>query len=388
MLQPRTAIMSQSFRPTQAVKEDDARRRRQVETPQVASRALLSKNWRKKEESEVRSQVPFTPRRSSCVRSRAGNTMTTKDVHLRQAVGMSLRYRGDPTVATNRSAAILDSENTSLWVMGLPAEAATYHGLMDLLAGRGKILATNIVHATSHFQTAAAAITFFRHKDAENVMRAINDGTLRASTDRPVIEDRARNTDDSDAYLNNKNWNDYGCSLHSPRRGLTPIDLDTEQTSSTADIPSEIAPREAPKRRLSARWNRVRVAEPKIRCRNARNRFGHSRLPCRVVHVSGRKEDVNPESLEAYFSSKFRYHLDRVICHGGQNDDLIEYEYRFASWRNQVRFFFFSFFFFFFFSLHPLMTYTGPVFNLLIPVPPFAPWDPESSMIGVVSFRG
>jgi hypothetical protein len=87
---------------------------------------------------------------------------------------------------------------------------------------------------------------------------------------------------------------------------------------------------------LRASWNRVRVAEPQLRYDNMPRRRGRLDVPSRVLHVRGPAADVNPDSLEVFFSSNFRYHIDRVVCHGIDDEGQAEYEYRFACWKNQV----------------------------------------------------
>ncbi|KAI2635413.1 hypothetical protein GGS21DRAFT_515730 [Xylaria nigripes] len=323
--------MFRTFHPTHAVEEDLARRGGCQEKSQAISRAHLSKNWRQITSDEARplSRVP------ACMAFYPSGTLTVTDLILRKAAGMSLHYRGDPTVASNRSAAIPNSENTSLWVMGLPREWATYYSLMDLLKGRGKIFATNITEAKSQYLTAAATITFFRHIDAENAMRAMNDGTLSAPVGKVGTKVSTGNTDRSDISADGNN---QGNSSGGQCKETTLIDLDIKETSPTSTVLSKVTSSHQPEGQLLARWNRVRVAEPKLRRGSMQNFNGRPQFPSRVIHVCGRVADVNPDSLEAYFSSKFRYNLDRIIYHGIQEDGLDHYEYRFACWKNQAEF--------------------------------------------------
>ncbi|KAI0872080.1 hypothetical protein GGS24DRAFT_503117 [Hypoxylon argillaceum] len=257
--------MNRGFRPTDAALERNAGREPQRNP---VSRAQLSMNWRQPTPAIVQED-------SFQLRSMPSN------------------YRGNPTVASNHSAAIPDAENTSLWVTGLPRECSTYSNLLDLLNGRGKILATSIA-APSDFHGAAATVTFFRHVDAKNTMQAINSGILRAPLDcLPVSEYRE------------------------------PTLIDCEPTKKWGGF-----------RRFGAQWNRVRVAEWKF----PRAHQAGFQPPSRVIRVRGLAEHVRPGSLELYFKTRFCYNLDRIIFRGSYEYGVEEYEYRFASWKNQAEF--------------------------------------------------
>jgi RNA recognition motif-containing protein len=245
----------------------------------------------------------------------ARECLTKEDLLLRKAAGVSFNYRGDPTVASNQSAVIPDSENTSLFVTGLPRESATYYDLMDLLKGRGKIFAASIAEQNSAFPTAAATITFFRHIDAKNVLKAINDGTLHI---RAGSEDSAITVDDHDGNRSFPEWRCGSPNAPGCKEGILITLADEDDTSFSTFRPKS-------KGRLQACWNRVRVAEgPQHR--------QHSR----VIYVRGSAAAVNPGSLQSFFSSKFRYCMERIIYHGIHSDDSVEYEYRFSCWKNQV----------------------------------------------------
>lgn len=71
--------------------------------------------------------------------------------------------------------------------------------------------------------------------------------------------------------------------------------------------------------------------------------------PSRVIRVRGLAEHVRPGSLELYFKTRFCYNLDRIIFRGSYEYGVEEYEYRFASWKNQVSPFPF------YHPLHPLL---------------------------------
>ncbi|KAI1823646.1 hypothetical protein F4861DRAFT_312887 [Xylaria intraflava] len=316
------------FRPTNAAEENNSSRRDENRKPQVTNRALLSKDWRQKDENQIQSPSGFQTRKASYPNGKAA----ISDVLLRMKTGVSPHYRGNPTLASNQSADIPNSENTSLWVTGLPRKGFKYHELMDMLLGRGKILASNIMETKSYHRSGAVTITFFRHVDAENVKRAINDGTLRVPVVQAVTEGNADGSADG---------NVQGDSLGTRDGELTLTDLRVEQTASTSTAITVATSANQPGLRLSAYWNRIRVAERKfVVVMEVKNQKSGSifRLPSRVIHVKGKTEDVNPDSLQAFFSSKLRYGLDRVIYHGVQDDGLAEYEYRFACWRNQAEF--------------------------------------------------
>ncbi|KAI3323407.1 hypothetical protein HD806DRAFT_522588 [Xylariaceae sp. AK1471] len=311
-------VVSRSFQPTRAVREGNARRRCQQRCIEGTSKAQVAMDWRQLALTRVPPAEVF----------RASETMTKGDLLLRKAAGMSLYYRGDPTVVSNQSAAIPDSKNTSLFVTGLPWECATYYDLMDLLKGRGKIFAASIAERSAAFQTAAATITFFRHVDAENVLKAINCRNLRTLAGS---DDSAITVGDHKGHQPQPEWRQRNPIAPGCKEGILITLADEDNASISPFHPKSDG-------RLRARWNRVRVAEPQLRRENVRLHQGHLQLPSRVIHVCGPPAVVNPGSLEVFFSSKFRYDLDRTIYHGVRDDGSVEYEYRFACWKNQAEF--------------------------------------------------
>ncbi|KAJ8119466.1 hypothetical protein ONZ43_g3585 [Nemania bipapillata] len=284
--------MNRHFKPTYAALEGDAGRKAHQD---YMSRAWSSTDWRQRVLAPATTPPSFRVRSDDITKM----MMAMENTSQHKVPGPSPNYRGDPTIASNQSADIPNSKNTSLWVTGLPHQSASYSGLMDLLKGRGKILATYINEAVEEHRTSAATITFFRHTDAANVMQAINDGTLRAPhEDTPTPEYQEPNL----------------------------IDLGPPEMS-TQSLPSQGLGGV----QLCARWNRVRVAEWKP--------FkAHLQLPSRVIRVRGQAKDVESTSLEAFFKKLFYYNLDRVICLGSNEDGWAEYEYRFGSWKNQAEF--------------------------------------------------
>ncbi|KAI1202084.1 hypothetical protein F5X97DRAFT_345969 [Nemania serpens] len=328
-----TYIMDRGFRPTRAVQKDDADPQAQRHS---SSRVQSSMNWRQPAPAAVTTQ----PQYDAPAGEKSGNTMASNDLLPRTETGASANYRGDPTLASNRSAVIPDSKNTSLWVTGIPRECASYSDLMDLLKGSGRILAASINDAPSRFRTAAATITFFRHVDAENVMRAMNDGTLRAPLVSQAPERRC--TRHAGALVISTPIDHQDDLLVAPEceePALALIDVGHAETASRPKSPSD---RQQPESvRLRASWSRVRVAELELRrghVREHRRHRGCPQLPSRVIRVRGLPEYVRPASLEVYFNSRFRYDLDRVIYRGTTKHGLEEYEYRFACWKNQAEF--------------------------------------------------
>ncbi|KAI1176938.1 hypothetical protein F4777DRAFT_596986 [Nemania sp. FL0916] len=226
--------------------------------------------------------------------------------------GMSANYRGDPTVLSNQSADIPDSENTKLWITGLPRHCATTRGLMDLLQGRGKVCTSKIHPQTPPHHGAAAEVVFFRHDDAATILRAITEGSLRAPF--------ATGTEGQ------ANANGVG----------NLIDFDSINTAS--GFRHQVAQYQDHRRRtrgiqLSARWNRVRTTEWR-----PRSDLHFDQAPSRVIHLRGLPDAMQPVKLEKFFSRNFTYQLDRVINHGITKDGHLEYEYRFGSWLGQAQF--------------------------------------------------
>lgn len=300
-------------------------------------------NWRQ----PTPAAVPTQPQGDALADGSADITKARKGAFLRTETGPSPNYRGDPTIASNRSAVIPDSKNTSLWVTALPRECASYSDLMDMLKGRGKIFAARINDAPSHFRTAAATVTFFRHVDADNVMRAINNGSLRA----PLVSQATarRCTRNAGSLIISAASDDQDDMLVLPEgEGPTLIEVESEETTLIDIEPAETTGKsKSPSNqqsdgvRLRAFWNRVRVAEMELRpghVREHREYRGCPQGPSRVIRVRGLPEWVEPASLEAYFNTRFRYDLDRVIYRGMTRDGLAECEYRFACWKNQVNY--------------------------------------------------
>ncbi|KAI0095812.1 hypothetical protein GGR51DRAFT_567631 [Nemania sp. FL0031] len=329
--------MFRSFQPTQASREGNADSALQR---YLSSRAGSSMNWRERALSET----PSPPRPIALVRGVDGKVVAKEDWFRHEGVGTSPNYRGDRSLPSNHSAAIPDSENTSLWVTGFPRDSTSYRSLMNLLEGRGKIRATNMIQDNNKgFRTTAATITFFRHVDAENTMFAINAGILRAPLpSRIATESWIRQISDSPVSAAPSSasasaadsGDDRDDSVEIKREEETLIDFEPTDTRALVARSN----RHIGGIRLRACWNRVRVPEWKSLYFNPKREHpGPNQFPSRVIRVRGPASEVRPASLEVYFQSKFHYKLDRVIFRGTK-DGREEYEYRFASWKNQAEF--------------------------------------------------
>ncbi|KAJ8130065.1 hypothetical protein O1611_g3564 [Lasiodiplodia mahajangana] len=318
--------MYRHFSPTRAAQASDSDRKFQR---YLVSKAELSMNWR------APAPTATTPPRLFAFVGGAIDTATAKEDSFRNVrAGVSHNYRGDPNVASNHSAAIPDSENTNLWVTGFPRECASYKGLMDMLEGRGRIRAANFSQDNPGYRTAAVTITFFRHVDAANTMQAINDGTLRVPlVTRAATDLWAKRVGDSSVSSVSDDWDDLiGPELEEP----TLIDLEPVEMNTRALV--LLPDRHLDGIKLRACWNRVRVAEWKPLYFNPMpQHLGFQQLPSRVIRVRGPANEVKPASLQVYFKSRFRYNLDRIVFRGTKYDRE-EYEYRFASWKNQAEF--------------------------------------------------
>ncbi|KAI0914826.1 hypothetical protein F4823DRAFT_571751 [Ustulina deusta] len=299
------------FEPTRAVREQNGcGQAQQNHTTEDHSNGILGQL--------VWAKTPMPPQSLDGITAE-GKEMTKEDPLLRKGMCSSPNYRGDPTVLSNQSANIPHSKNTSLWITRLPHKS-TYSDLMETLRGRGKILATSITN-NSEFKTAAATITFFRHGDAYNVMRDMNNGNLRLQVYRAANGDGAQQPVSSAAAPGDGQGDLSASDSESVKTTGTGMSKQDEQSSGI---------------KLRARWNRVRVAETKLK-NNKWGRYPGGRLlPSRVLLIRGPKDIVAPTPLQAFFNRLFRYDLDRIIPLGTDKDGKAEYEYRFGSWKNQV----------------------------------------------------
>jgi len=200
-------------------------------------------------------------------------TLTKEEISLRQELGCSLNYNGEPENPRNLSANIPHSENCSLWLTGLPADVS-YTELFVRLRGTGKIFATYINHASPEngHVTSAAKVTFFSFASAQALFNKFG---------RPESTRVAR------------------------LRGRT----------------------------VTVRMNRIKVSEYQTHGFGWEDEAGNE--PSRVLIITGPRLLVDVASLMAYFSQRFFFELDQVVPL--QEGDIRSYELRFASFYCQAR---------------------------------------------------
>ncbi|KAL9947133.1 hypothetical protein D7B24_009305 [Verticillium nonalfalfae] len=85
--------------------------------------------------------------------------------------GISVKYRGDPSLPGNHSAAIPDAENCSFWIIDLPPDV-THNQLLRCIRNTGRVHACviNPPDPRNRHYTAAAKIVFFDLWAAEKFM--------------------------------------------------------------------------------------------------------------------------------------------------------------------------------------------------------------------------
>lgn len=103
----------------------------------------------------------------------AGETQVSAEQY-----GCSTNYRGDITIAKNRSAEIADSQNCAVWILGLP-ENVTHTELLGAIRNVGKVYCAVINPPTGQHQTSAAKIVFFERHQAESFMALALNGHLQ-----------------------------------------------------------------------------------------------------------------------------------------------------------------------------------------------------------------
>ncbi|KAF9881374.1 hypothetical protein CkaCkLH20_01524 [Colletotrichum karsti] len=102
---------------------------------------------------------------------------------IRKCLDFSPNYNGDTRNERNKSADVPDSQNTSVWLTGLPAGCDTSM-LMEAIVKTGKtgkIWASHINNADprDHKPFAAAKIVFFTRDGADRLMAAVQQGRFR-----------------------------------------------------------------------------------------------------------------------------------------------------------------------------------------------------------------
>ncbi len=97
---------------------------------------------------------------------------TDLEIQRRLHAGVSANYRGNHDLASNRSADILDTENCSLWLEGLPPNITTRE-LLGAIRNVGRVWQSHIVRPTEDHTTAAAKITFFEASAAQTLIGGV-----------------------------------------------------------------------------------------------------------------------------------------------------------------------------------------------------------------------
>ncbi|KAK0722058.1 hypothetical protein B0T26DRAFT_701176 [Lasiosphaeria miniovina] len=223
---------------------------------------------------------------------RPHHTLSSQEALGMMIQGFSPRYKGDPLLERNRSAAIPPDANCSLFVIGLAPDLTT-RDLLAAIRDTGRVYATHInpPEMSRGHATSAAKIIFFERAAAERFYnRFAADGFLPGNTG-------ALST-------------------------TIPTTNDPNTLPTTASAPF-----------YSGRvvWNRIRSAETDAGgCKS------------RVLLISGPAALVSEPVLHAYFSSKMEYQVDEVRHLGfadmgdqsGGHRALVEF--RFGSYRCQA----------------------------------------------------
>ncbi|OTA94595.1 hypothetical protein M434DRAFT_29743 [Hypoxylon sp. CO27-5] len=117
------------------------------------------------------------------------------------AYPMSRNYLGNIYLAANYSAPILNSRNTSLWIINLPPRL-TYPQLLQSIRRCGKIKSTCINFANQYHATSAAKVVFFTHDAAVRFMNQAD--RLVIGGYRPVIRWNRIRTAESNENLGSR----------------------------------------------------------------------------------------------------------------------------------------------------------------------------------------
>ena len=95
---------------------------------------------------------------------------TQEDLIARVQAGVSPNYKGNPNLVRNRPANIPPTENSSVWLNGLPADVSIYE-VLAAVRNTGRVYATVIRRPTLRFPTSGAKITFFTAAAAQALVR-------------------------------------------------------------------------------------------------------------------------------------------------------------------------------------------------------------------------
>ncbi|KAK4465208.1 hypothetical protein QBC42DRAFT_261800 [Cladorrhinum samala] len=202
--------------------------------------------------------------------------------------GFSPNYKGNPDLDRNRSANIPESENCSLFLVGLAPDLTT-HSLLAGVQGMGRVFATHInpPEPKNGHHLSAAKLVFFNRTDAGKFCPFSD--LFSAFQLQELTKTNAEN------FYN-----------QTKQQGFS--------------LPS------APQFRAKVFWNRIRSAEE-----------DPTGTKSRVLLISGPPSIVNPVFLTEYFDTKLIYQTDEIIEHGRSEDGsraLIEF--RFGSYRCQA----------------------------------------------------
>ncbi|KAI0817533.1 hypothetical protein GGR55DRAFT_620912 [Xylaria sp. FL0064] len=242
----------------------------------------------------------FVPSRAARENAEAGTlgppTLTKEERAQRRRDGISLNYRGNSNLASNKAVPVPDSENCHLYVTGFPRDI-TVADLMQTLEGHGPVLKA-CIEQKEGFPTASANILYCCHKHAEDLKDLINGGQL------PVR--RAPSSCASTAAAASRLT--YGGAAN----------------STSHDNPKSNG-RQSNAVRLRARWNNRGKTEMELELRSS-----FSRKPTRVLVLKGTAESM--KTLDGFVHEQVQCAIDRVIYHGTDKDGNVVYEYRFSSW--------------------------------------------------------
>ncbi|EJT75756.1 hypothetical protein GGTG_05686 [Gaeumannomyces tritici R3-111a-1] len=244
----------------------------------------------------------------------SGAVSSTPVAITRIMAGFSPNYRGNINIDRNRSAAIPEHENCSLFILGLPADLTT----RQLLAGIrniGRVYATHInrPEPSRGHMTCAAKVIFFDREPAARFHAACspeNGGFVVGGMRTRVLWNRIRTAAQP-----------AGPPAASAL-GPWPYDHHHQHQSQQQQQPS---------------GPDFGMGFGNAAANTAVDRAGRHRS--RVLLIYGPARFVNFDSLTAYFRSKLEFQIDEVLtlAMSGQGpDDGVLLEYRFGSFRCQA----------------------------------------------------
>ncbi|KAL8367074.1 hypothetical protein RB595_007984 [Gaeumannomyces hyphopodioides] len=237
----------------------------------------------------------------------SGAVRSTPVAITRIMAGFSPNYRGNINIDRNRSAAIPEHENCSLFILGLPADLTT-HQLLAGIRGVGRVYATHInrPEPSRGHMTCAAKVIFFDREPAARfhaMCSPENGGFVVGSMRARVLWNRIRTA---------------AQPTGPPVSALGPWPYDQQQQQPSGPD--------------------FGVSFGNTAASTAVARAGRHRS--RVLLIYGPSRFVNFDSLTAYFRSKLEFQVDEVltlaVSSPGGPDDGVLLEYRFGSFRCQA----------------------------------------------------